>query len=166
DELAQIITYTRNALGNSVGDDIQPKAVQELLPNKTGPAAKSGAKAVAPEKVEPVADMAKEELVALGKTVYESNCASCHQPEGQGMAPMFPALKDSTVVKGDINAQVNLMLNGKAMMPAFGHSLSAKDFAAVVTFTRNSLGNSVNDLIQPSAIQKLQAALPPAEDDE
>jgi cytochrome c oxidase subunit 2 len=58
------------------------------------------------------------------------------------------------------------MLNGKGMMPAFGHSLSAKDFAAVVTFTRNSLGNSVNDVIQPSAIQKLQAALPPAQDDE
>jgi cytochrome c oxidase subunit 2 len=165
DELAQVITYTRNALGNSVGDDIQPKAIQELLPNKAA-AAKPEAKAAAPEKAEPIADLSKDELVAAGKAVYESNCASCHQAEGQGMAPMFPALHGSAVVKGDINAQVDLMLNGKGMMPAFGHSLSAKDFAAVVTFTRNSLGNSVNDVIQPSAIQKLQAALPPAQDDE
>jgi cytochrome c oxidase subunit 2 len=30
-ELAQVITYTRNALGNAVGDDIQPAAIQSLL---------------------------------------------------------------------------------------------------------------------------------------
>ncbi|MFZ2450159.1 MAG: cytochrome c oxidase subunit II [Methylovulum miyakonense] len=167
DELAQVITYTRNALGNAVGDEIQPKAIQELLPNKSAaPVSKPEAKAATPEKIEPIADMATEALVALGKTVYEGNCASCHQSEGQGMAPMFPALTGSAVVKGDMNAQVNLMLNGKGMMPAFGHTLDAKEFAAVVTFTRNSLGNSVKDAIQPSAIQKLQAALPPAQDDE
>jgi len=33
--------------------------------------------------------------------------------------------------------------------------LNATDFAAVVTYTRNGLGNSVNDAIQPSAIQAL-----------
>ena len=31
DELAEVITYTRNALGNKVGDEIQPKAIQELV---------------------------------------------------------------------------------------------------------------------------------------
>jgi len=165
DELAQVITYTRNALGNSVGDEIQPKAIQEMLPKKAS-AAKTEAPAAA-KKEEPVAkDMSKEELLALGKTVYDGNCASCHQAEGQGNPPMFPALKGSAVVKGDINAQVDLMLNGKGMMPGFGHTLSATDFAAVVTFTRNGLGNSVNDAIQPSAIQKLQAAMPAQDDDE
>ena len=69
-------------------------------------------------------------------------------------------------MKGDINAQIDLILKGKGMMPAFGHSLSATDFAAVVTFTRNNLGNSVNDLIQPSAIQKLQAELPAEANDD
>jgi cytochrome c oxidase subunit 2 len=108
----------------------------------------------------PIADLSKDELVAHGKTVYADNCASCHQAEGQGMPPMFPALTGSAVATGDINAQVNLMLNGKGMMPAFGHSLNASDFAAVVTFTRNDLGNAANDLVQPAAIQKLQAALP------
>jgi cytochrome c oxidase subunit 2 len=163
DELAQVITYTRNALGNTVGDEIQPKAVQEKLPSPS--AAKTEVKAAAPEKIEPVADKTKDELVTLGKSVYADNCASCHQAEGQGTAPMFPALAGSAVVKGDISAQINLMLNGKGMMPAFGHTLSATDFAAVVTFTRNGLGNAVNDAVQPAAIQKLQAALP-AEDDE
>jgi cytochrome c oxidase subunit 2 len=162
DELAQVITYTRNALGNSVGDDIQPKAIQELLPKSSStPAVKA-----APEKLEPVADLSKDELVELGKSVYATHCTSCHQAEGQGNPPMFPALKGSAVVKGDIHAQIELMLTGKGMMPGFGHTLTATDFAAVVTFTRNGLGNSVNDSVQPTAIQKLQSALPAAQDDD
>jgi len=79
---------------------------------------------------------------------------------------MFPALKGSAVVTGNINAQIDLMLNGKGMMPGFGHTLKATDFAAVVSYTRNGLGNAVNDVVQPSVIQKLQAALPAEQDDD
>ena len=167
DELAQVITYTRNAFGNNVGDEVQPKEIQELLSKDPGtaPVAEPEAKAAPKEKVDTNVVLSKDELVARGKTVYASNCVSCHQAEGQGMPPTFPALTGSAVVKGDINAQVNLMLHGKGMMPAFG-ALSATDFAAVVTYTRNGLGNSVNDAIQPSAIQTLQAALPVAKDDD
>lgn len=100
---------------------------------------------------------AKEELVAKGKAVYETSCSSCHMPDGAGLPGTFPALKASPVVTGDINAQVKLVSEGKGMMPAFGKVLSAVDFAAVVTYTRNSLGNSVGDSIQPSAIQALQS---------
>lgn len=103
-----------------------------------------------------------EELIAKGKTIYETNCASCHMADGAGLAGTFPAIKASKVVTGDINAQVKLMLDGKGMMPAFGKMLSAVDFAAVVTYTRNGLGNSVGDSIQPSAIQTLQSAMPGA----
>lgn len=167
DELAQVITYTRNAFGNKVGDEIQPKAIQELLPKTSAAEAANTptGKVAPPEKVDASVVLSKEDLVAKGKSVYESNCASCHQAEGQGMPPTFPALTGSSVVKGDINAQVDLMLHGKGMMPAFG-ALSATDFAAVVTYTRNGLGNSVNDSIQPSAIQVLQAALPAVKDDD
>ncbi len=164
DELAQVITYTRNALGNKVGDAIQPKAIQELLPKSSAPAKPAADKPKT--EAAPIADMSKDDLVALGKTVYGSNCASCHQAEGQGNPPMFPALKDSKVVNGDINAQIDLVLNGKAMMPGFGHSLKADEFAAVITFTRNGLGNAKNDMVQPATIQKLQAALPAEDDDE
>jgi cytochrome c oxidase subunit 2 len=103
-----------------------------------------------------------EELIAKGKSVYETNCASCHMADGAGLPGAFPAIKASPVVTGDINAQVKLMLNGKGMMPAFGKMLSPVDFAAVVTYTRNGLGNSVGDSIQPSAIQTLQSATPGA----
>jgi cytochrome c oxidase subunit 2 len=108
----------------------------------------------------------KEELVAKGKAVYDTNCSSCHMADGAGLPGTFPAIKASPVVTGDINAQVNLMLNGKGMMPAFGKMLSAVDFAAVVTYTRNGLGNSVGDSIQPSAIQALQSATPAADKNE
>jgi cytochrome c oxidase subunit 2 len=104
----------------------------------------------------------KEELVAKGKAVYETNCSSCHMVDGAGLPGAFPAIKGSPVVTGDINAQVKLMLNGKGMMPAFGKMLSAVDFAAVVTYTRNGLGNSVGDFIQPSGIQTLQTESPGA----
>jgi cytochrome c oxidase subunit 2 len=164
DELAEVITYTRNALGNKVGDEVQPKAIQNLLSKTSGASAEPEAKAAPKEKVDANVVLSKDELVAKGKSVYADNCASCHQPEGQGMPPTFPALTGSAVVKGDINAQVDLMLHGKGMMPAFG-ALSATDFAAVVTYTRNGLGNTVNDVIQPAAIQTLQAALPAAKDD-
>jgi len=107
-----------------------------------------------------------EELVAKGKSAYETNCSSCHMADGAGLAGTFPAIKASKVVTGDINAQVKLMLNGKGMMPAFGKMLSPVDFAAVVTYTRNGLGNSVGDSIQPSAIQALQSATPAADKNE
>jgi cytochrome c oxidase subunit 2 len=50
------------------------------------------------------------------------------------------------------------MMSGKGMMPAFGTQLSAEEFAAVVTYTRNALGNSMGDFIQPSAVKSLQSA--------
>lgn len=114
--------------------------------------------AIAAEAGSASKEWTKEDLVTKGKAVYEANCSSCHMVDGAGLPGTFPAIKASPMVVGDINAQVKLMLNGKGMMPAFEKMLSAVDFAAVVTYTRNSLGNSVGDSIQPSAIQTLQTA--------
>lgn len=94
----------------------------------------------------------KDELIAKGEKVFANNCSSCHMADGAGIPGTFPALTGSPVVNGDIEAQVDLVFNGKGMMPAFGKMLSAVDFAAVTTFVRNGLGNSVGDMIQPSEI--------------
>ena len=107
-----------------------------------------------------------DELMAKGESVYANNCASCHMPDGAGMAGTFPAISGSPVVTGDINGQIDLMYHGKGMMPAFGQMLSEVDFAAVVTYTRNALGNSVGDSVQPSAIKSLKSSMPEQEDDE
>ena len=111
-------------------------------------------------------EWAADELIAKGETVYANNCASCHMGDGAGLAGTFPAITGSAIVTGDMNAQVDLMMNGKGMMPAFGQMLSPVDFAAVSTFVRNGLGNAVGDSIQPSAIQSLQSALPAEEEDD
>ncbi len=111
-------------------------------------------------------DWTADELVAKGETVYANNCASCHMADGAGIAGAFPAITASAVVTGDMDAQVELMMNGKGMMPAFGQMLSAVDFAAVSTYIRNGVGNEVGDSIQPSAIQAKQSALPEDEDED
>ncbi|MDT8406605.1 MAG: cytochrome c oxidase subunit II [Methylococcales bacterium] len=96
-----------------------------------------------------------EDLIAEGEKVYSQNCATCHMADGSGIAGNFPAISNSAVVNGEIDAQIDLVYNGKGMMPAFGAMLSATDFAAVITYTRNALGNSVGDSVQPSTIKAL-----------
>ncbi len=44
----------------------------------------------------------KDELLAKGKDIYEKQCSVCHQPEGQGMPPAFPALNGSKIVNGPL----------------------------------------------------------------
>ncbi len=111
-------------------------------------------------------EWSQADLIAKGESVYANNCASCHMADGAGMAGTFPAITKSSIVTGAIDAQVDLMLNGKGMMPAFGQMLDPVDFAAVSTFIRNGLGNSVGDSIQPAAVKALQAAIPAVEYDD
>lgn len=78
---------------------------------------------------------------ADGAAIYKKNCAACHQAEGQGMAPSFPALKGSQVVNGPAAVHIAQTLKGKGLMPPF-HYLSDADLAAVITYQRTSWGNT------------------------
>jgi cytochrome c oxidase subunit 2 len=95
------------------------------------------------------------ELSAMGEKIYATNCAGCHQPKGEGLPPVFPALAGSKVVNGPKEGQIHLVLNGKpgTAMSAFGPQMSDTDLAAVITFTRNAWGNKTGDVIQPSEIK-------------
>jgi len=42
------------------------------------------------------------------------------------------------------------------VMPAWKNTLSDTDIAAVITFERNGLGNSVGDMVQPSQVKALR----------
>jgi cytochrome c oxidase subunit 2 len=109
----------------------------------------------------------KEELMAKGKQVYATICAACHQPNGQGLPPAFPALAGSKVVNTPLlsmdgklvpDTHVYRVMNGKpgTAMQAFKTTLSDVDLAAVITFERNSFGNAQGDMIQPAQIKALR----------
>jgi len=113
-------------------------------------AAAAAPAAAAPAAAAPAKDLGKDELMKKGQEVYAANCAACHQATGQGMPPTFPSLIGSAVIKGPAAAHVTQTLNGKGVMPPFKH-LSDLDIAAVVTYERNSWGNS-GGVVQPSAV--------------
>lgn len=98
------------------------------------------------------------ELIKHGEKVYQTYCLACHQPNGEGLPPVFPALAKSPIATGPKAAHINMVFNGKAntAMQAFGGQLSDLDIAAVVTYERHSFGNNTNDLVQPAEVKALR----------
>jgi len=98
-----------------------------------------------------------DELMVRGEQVY-INCIACHGDKGQGVPPAFPPLTASPITTGAIEDHINIVMKGKAntTMIGFEQQLSDADIAAVITYERNALGNSVGDLVQPSEIKALR----------
>lgn len=98
-----------------------------------------------------------DELMKLGEASYNKYCAACHQTNGLGIAPVYPALKASSVAVGKpIERHIDVILNGRAgtSMQAFKDQLTDLEIAAVVTYERNAWGNSTGDLVQAIDVKK------------
>ncbi|OUR74620.1 cytochrome c oxidase subunit II [Marinomonas sp. 42_23_T18] len=97
------------------------------------------------------------ELMVKGEQVYQKNCAACHQPGGQGIPPMFPALKGGVITTQQQGEHINIVLEGRAgtAMQAYAAQLSAVDLAAVITYERNAWGNDTGDIVTPQSIQTM-----------
>lgn len=113
---------------------------------------KSAATAVDVNKV-----FTAEELKAEGEKVYGANCVACHQANGKGLPGTFPPLEGSKLSNGPKADHINIVVNGKTgtAMAAFKH-LSDVQIAAVVTYERNSWGNTAGDVVQPSEINEFR----------
>ena len=99
----------------------------------------------------------KDAVMALGQSVYEGHCLSCHQAGGEGIEGMFPAIKGSAVVNGPVSGHIDLILNGKPpLMASFRNVLKPEEIAAVITYQRNALGNSTGDFVQASDVASHQ----------
>jgi cytochrome c oxidase subunit 2 len=100
-------------------------------------------------------DWSMAELMERGEKVYNTNCAACHQANGEGVPGAFPGLKGSALTTGPVDAHLEIVMNGKpgTAMAAFGGQLNDIDLAAVVAYERNSWGNDAGDLIQPSEVK-------------
>ncbi|MDT8403563.1 cytochrome c oxidase subunit II [Sulfuriflexus sp.] len=96
-------------------------------------------------------DWSKAELMARGEKVYNTNCAACHQANGEGLGP-FPALKGSAIATGPAAGHIGIVLNGKNAMPPFAAQMNDLDLAAVITYERNAWGNDAG-IVQPKDVK-------------
>jgi mono/diheme cytochrome c family protein/glucose/arabinose dehydrogenase len=83
-------------------------------------------------------------------------CAACHQPDGEGMAGLAPALQGSPWVTGGVGALARIVLNGKSggelSMPPL-RTLDDEAIAAVLTYLRRSWGHESSAV----AVDQVQA---------
>jgi cytochrome c oxidase subunit 2 len=99
-----------------------------------------------------------DELMARGEKVYAANCAACHQPNGAGLPPAFPALDGSKIAKGPKGAHIDIVLKGKpgTAMAAYAAQLTDTEIAAVIAYERNAWSNKLGDLVQPAEVKALR----------
>lgn len=103
------------------------------------------------------------ERMKNGMILYETNCAACHQKQGEGLAGAFPplaksdylmALKDKGVGIPLHGLSGKIKVNGKiydGVMPQM--QLSDDEIASIMTYVRNSWGNK-GDLVTAAEVQK------------
>jgi cytochrome c oxidase subunit II len=106
--------------------------------------------------------MTREDLMRNGEQVYNRSCVVCHQQNGQGMSPAYPALAGSKIANGPVADHLHIVLKGKlgTAMQAFELQYNDKDIASVVTYERNAWGNGqaskfgkdAGGIIQPAEV--------------
>lgn len=97
-----------------------------------------------------------QERIKMGESVYASNCAACHQPDGSGVPKAFPPLAKSDYLNADPNRAIDAIHNGlsgkitvngevyDSVMPAV--NLDDEKTANVVTYILNSWGNKGGEI--------------------
>jgi mono/diheme cytochrome c family protein len=108
------------------------------------------------------------EQMAAGQSVYTATCLACHQATGTGVPGLFPPLAESDYLMADKERSIRVVLqgltgpitvNGQAynmVMPPLAN-LSDKDVAAVLSYVRNTWGNS-GDAVTPEEVAKVRAS--------
>ena len=113
-----------------------------------------------PEAAQPTTNVSEEinidpAVMELGKTQYII-CGACHGPTGAGVSGLAPPLANSEWVTGPVDNLIGIQLRGlngpitvagkdytlPAPMAAMGAGQPDENIAAVITYIRNSFGNS------------------------
>ena len=97
--------------------------------------------------------------LARGKAVYENVCGLCHGNDGMGKPGQAPPFAKSEWAVGSPNRMIRIPLAGLAgpvavagtewnlAMPAMGAALPDEDLAAVLTYIRQSWGNTASAIV-------------------
>jgi mono/diheme cytochrome c family protein len=126
-------------------DDVNAMAVYlKSLPQQTKPSPR------APDSIRPED---KKTFLERGQKIYDNQCASCHQANGEGVSGIYPAFAGSNAIRSPIATNaIRIVLNGGYPpstggnprpygMPPFGQTMNDEDVAAVVSYIRNAWGN-------------------------
>lgn len=102
-----------------------------------------------------------KESIERGKSIYTSQCSSCHMMEGEGIPGVFPALAKSpnlsskerlvkVILKG-VRGPITLgdVIYNSEMT---GFSLNDQEVSDLINFVRNSFGNK-SPAVLPKEIQ-------------
>jgi mono/diheme cytochrome c family protein len=106
----------------------------------------------------PVALASSDPNMVAGEAIYKDNCAACHTDAGTGIPGLFARLAGSpTVQSDDPTTLIRVVVEGSQgagtagaptspAMPSFGWRISGAQVASVLTYIRNSWGNSASAL--------------------
>jgi protein SCO1 len=150
-------SYRKNELSDSqrVADDLRHFLASSPSDNAAWQTEKRGAAKIPPPS---------------GRQLYMQQCASCHLENGRGIPGKYPSLVQSTWVIGAPNRITALLLNGvkgghedgaryAGVMPAYRSILVPADTAALLTYIRQSWGNTASP-ISADYVEKLFYQLP------
>jgi mono/diheme cytochrome c family protein len=106
-----------------------------------------------------------------GKKLFEQTCAACHGTDGEGVSEAFPPLAESAVVNGPPERLIRIALHGVigelevgdekyyGAMPPAGGRLGDDAMASVLTYVRNSWGNSASE-VTPEQVASVRQKYP------
>ena len=118
-----------------------------------------------------VKNLTKDEQIAQGKNVFESNCLACHQSNGEGIPNAFPPLAKSDFLNADHDRAIGILLHGRSgpitvngktfdsVMPAIG--LTNEQISNALTYVLNSFGNNGGQ-VTPAQVEKQRKVVSPA----
>jgi nitrite reductase (NO-forming) len=119
-----------------------------------------------------IANLSKEIQIARGKQVFMQTCFVCHQVNGEGIANQIPPLAKSDFLMADPERSIRIVLQGRTgevevngkkyngtMVPL--NNLADDEIANVLTYVRNSFGNS-GDAVAHTAVRKVRSEAPAA----
>ena len=111
----------------------------------------------------------KAKRIELGKQLFGTACAICHQPAGQGIPTRFPPLAASDFLNTDKRRTIEVVVNGlqgelvvngrkfDSNMPKL--PLTDQEIANVLTYVYNSMGNSGKE-VTPDEVSVVRAQNP------
>jgi len=112
-----------------------------------------------------------ELVMKQGGALYKTHCMDCHGAQGEGVAGIYPALKDNPgLLSHAVSNPVRMVLSGgfppvtKANprpygMPPFAHTLNDSEVALVLSYARNAWGNKAEPVTSAEVNRYRTAAM-------